>query len=368
MVALLLLLQDPDIQKAVDAVSEKRMRERLEKLVSFGTRQSFSKSIVPAREWLKSELEKTKLKVAFHDFELRGVGQKNVWALLEGRKHPKKIVVFGGHYDTINTKDRDPEAKAPGANDDGSGTVAVLEAATILAGREFPVSIAFVCFSSEEQGLHGSAAFAKFLRDSGYEVVGMVNNDIVGGVDDAKDGKNEKDIRCFADPKHEPSTQMMRWAKVVGESYVKDFRLLLQPRIDRPGRGGDHQSFSKLGMPAIRLIETYENLGHQHNETDTIDHVQFAYLRKSAQLDVALVATLASAPPVTTIESTPKAVVWKRTDGAVAWILARRGEGLEFEEVIRTTEDSHHAGPGRWSVAPVDRNGRVGLFSAEVAR
>lgn len=352
-------------------VSEARMRERLEKLVSFQTRSSLSdEGIVQAREWLKAELEKTKLKVAFHDFELRtrlgAVPQKNVWALLEGTKHPKKIVVFGAHYDSINLKDRDLNAAAPGANDDGSGTVAVLEAATLLAGRTFPVSIAFVCFSSEEQGLVGAGAFAKWLEDQGYEVVGMINNDIVGGVDDSKEGKNENDCRVFADPEHEPSAQMKRWAKRVAESKVKGFQLLLQKGIDRPGRGGDHIQFSRRKMPAIRLIETHENLDRQHNAEDTVDHVQFGYLKKIVEVDVALLVALASAPAV---PEWGEGFSWKPVEGADAYLVARRENGLDFEEVVRVKETTFKPEkPGRYSVAAVDAKGNLSRFTSERER
>lgn len=361
--ALLLLALQSD-------VSESRLRERLEKLVSFGTRSSLSEEgIVKAREWLKAEFEKTKLKVAFHDFNLRlrtgNVPQKNVWALLEGTKHPKKLVVFGAHYDSINVKDPDPDGPAPGANDNGSGTVAVLEAATLLAERTFPISIAFVCFSTEEQGLLGAGAFVKMLEDQGYEVVGMINNDIVGGVDDAKE-KNENDCRVFADPEHEPSSQMMRWAKIVAESKVKGFRLLLQPRIDRPGRGGDHIQFSRRKMPAIRLIETHENLDRQHNANDTVEHVQFAYLKKMVEVDLALIECLASAPAV---PEWAEGFSWKAVAGAEAYLVARRGDGIDFEEIVKVKGTSFQPGkPGRYSVAAVDAKGNVSRFTSELSR
>lgn len=364
MTALLLLALQSD-------VSEARLRERLEKLVSFGTRMSLSETgIVQAREWIHAEFEKTKLKVAYQDFDLRmrtGVTpQKNVWALLEGTKHPRKIVVFGAHYDSINLKEPDPDGPAPGANDNGTGTVAVLEAATILASKKFPVSIAFVCFSSEEQGLVGAGNFVKWLENEGYEVVGMVNNDIVGGVDDAKGGKNEKDCRVFADPEHEPSAQMMRWAKLVAESKMKDFRLVLQPRIDRPGRGGDHMQFSRRKMPAIRLIETHENLDRQHNGNDTVEHVQFGYLKKMVEVDLALVETLANAPAV---PEWGEGFSWKAVEGAAEYRVARRGDGLEFEEVVTVKGTSFDPKKdGRYSVAAVDAKGNVGRFTSERSR
>jgi len=374
-----------------EQVSEADLKTTVEKLVSFGTRSSFStRGVGEARDWIKSELEKTAKKsratmeVAFHEFTdprlRRGdklVAQKNVYAALKGRKYPNQVIVFGAHYDSVNSRDRNPDAFAPGANDNASGTAAVLEAARILSREEHDRTIIFVAFASEEQGLIGSWHFGKFLKDSGFEVVAMLNNDIVGGAkDDQGKPLNSNDIRCFSEgPQDSPSRRLARLAKLVIENRLKDFTVLLQERTDRPGRGGDHMSFNRHGFSAIRLIETRETDWHQHTPNDVPERVHFPYHALAVKADLALLANLASAPqppdpPELTLIEGGLRVSWKTIDGAKSYRVGIRRGGLEFHRPLQSNTTSliwqePFEGEIQVSLAAVNDRGHTSLFSPE---
>jgi len=376
-----------------DQVREENLKATVAKLVGFGTRNSLSKKGNPeAGAWLKGELEriakgaKGGMRVDFHEFtdeRLRRDGEKvpqrNVFALLRGSERPTEVVVFGAHYDSLNLRDKDLDGAAPGANDNATGTAGVLEAARILSQIEHDRTIAFVCFTAEEQGLIGAWHFAKFLKDAEMTVVAMLNNDIIGGAKD-DEGKplNDKDVRCFsAGPQESDSRRLARLAKVAVERRIRDFTVLLQDRTDRPGRGGDHQSFNRHGMPAIRFIETTETDKLHHTGNDTIDRIHFPYCVRVVRADIALLANLASAPPAPgapDLKRRPSKIgaTWMAVDGAKKYLVAVRRETLEFREVLETEKPEAEVRAeeeGTWSVcvAAVDAQGNVSLFSPETA-
>jgi Zn-dependent M28 family amino/carboxypeptidase len=282
------------------------------------------------------------------------------------------VVVFGAHYDSLNLRDRSPDVVAPGANDNATGTAGVLEAARLLSRSDHDRTIVFACFTAEEQGLIGAWHFAKFLKDSDLTVVAMLNNDIIGGAKD-DNGKplNEKDVRCFSDgPQESDSRRLARLAKLVVERRIKDFGVLLQDRKDRPGRGGDHQSFNAHGMAAIRFIETNETDKLHHTADDVIDRIHFPYHVRVVRADVALLANLASALPAPSAVELKDKVTWKPVEGAKRYLVGvRRGE-LEFGRMVESeaAEAKIEFGvEGTYSVcvAAVDARGNVSLFSPE---
>jgi len=371
-----------------DQVSEENLKATVDKLVSFGTRNSLStKGVVEARDWLKGEFEKiakgakAEMKVEFHEFTdkrlKRGdemVPQKNVAAFLKGKKHPRQAVVFGAHYDSLNLKERDPDVVAPGANDNATGTASVLETARILSQVAPERTLIFVAFTAEEQGLIGAWHFAKHLKDSGYDVVAMINNDIVGGAkDDNLRPLNLNDIRCFsAGPHDSPSRRLARVAKLVVERRMRDLTVLLQDATDRKGRGGDHQSFNKHDIAAMRLIETNETDRLHHTARDTAERIHYPYHALATKADVALLASLGSAPEAPGApEVSGDTVTWKKVDGAARYLVGVRQGGLEFADVVETAQASYRfngavpEGGVQVSVAAMDAQGNVSLFSAE---
>ena len=371
-------------------MSESNLKATVEKLVSFGTRNSIStKGVGEAAAWLKGEFEKIRgLKVEFHEFtdasprlqrDGAAVPQKNVIATLRGTKRPDEVIVFGAHYDSLNLGEKNnPDAIAPGANDNATGTAGVLEAARILSQDEHDRTIIFACFSAEEQGLIGAFHFAKHLKESGVNVVCMLNNDIIGGAKD-DDGKplNNNSLRCYsAPPQESDSRRFARLAKLVVERRIPDFKVTLHDTIDRPKRGGDHQSFNKLGFTAIRFIEGVETDKVHHTAGDVIERIHFPYCARVVRADIALLGNLASAPPTPEApdlkrEGAMVVVTWKPVQGASGYVVSVRRGGLEFESVSELDSYAvvtvYGEQPPSACVAAVDSRGNISLFSPEAS-
>lgn len=387
LVLTLLLVQDVPAKskELVEAVSGERMLATVQKLASFKSRYVGSpqdhetEGIGAAYRWIHQEFEsiaktaKLPAVVAYHDFETANARQagnhtcKNVYLWLKGKKHPGRVVVFGGHYDSIHYVDRRPQkdAEAPGANDNASGTSAVLELARLFAPREFETGIIFIAFSGEELGLLGARAFVKELKEKNLEVVAMLNNDTIGSAR-GPDGRQQKgSLRCYsAPPEDSASRRMARWAKHVVESSVKDLTVTVHDRIDRPGRGGDHQPFSDAGHAAVRFIESVEDVRNQHNDKDRAELVDAEYLRKVAQADAAVVAALADALPPPALRET---LEWNAVEGAQSYLLFVRTANDQFKTIDTRGKTSWTLSEtGRVCVSSVNAQGVVGLPSAEI--
>ncbi len=326
--------QDTDIDarvaQLVAHVSEERLTTLLSRLVSFETRFTLSdpdpngKGIGAARQWIFDELTRSsaKLQVSFDTYQVapqgeripRAVELRNVMAVLPGRT-PRRIYV-SGHYDTVARIVNPPESAgaaggagmhwsvtdnpAPGANDDGSGTVLTMELARVFAesGIEFDATLVFIGFAGEEEGLVGAALHAEKAAAEKTPIDAIFNNDIVGGAVGGNGIANAEHVRVFADgPEDSPSRQLARHVRVAAARYVPSHRVDLVARHDRFSRGGDHTAFNQHGFPAIRFTEANENYSKQHTVYDTIDGVSFPYLARNARVNAAAVATLALAPP-----------------------------------------------------------------------
>ena len=351
---------DPRIEKLVASVSEERMQQLLEKLVSFGTRNTLSDATSPtrgigaARQWIFDELKRSspKLQVSFDTYTIaprgritREVELRNVMAVLPGRS-PRRIYV-SGHYDSLNLGARgqltnstagvsqdqalaraqqtrpgaapqapgeapqqpaDPQTRpgqdynidAPGANDDGSGTVLSMELARVFAnsGIDFDATLVFMCVAGEEQGLVGSGAHAKKAKADGIPIQAWFNNDIVGGSHGGDGILDTATIRVYSlGPEDSPSRSLAMFAARVAAEYVPSHRLRLMARADRFSRGGDHSALNAQGFAAIGFRESRENYSKQHGPNDTIDGVDFKYLGQNARVNAAAMAVLALAPP-----------------------------------------------------------------------
>jgi hypothetical protein len=194
----------------------------------------------------------------------------------------------------------------------------------------------------------------------------MIDDDIVGGaLDDTGRPLDESELRCFSGPTG--SRQLARLAKVVLGRRVPEAKLLLQETIDRPGRGGDHMSFERRGVPSIRLIEGHERAELQHTARD--ERVHLPFLELAARANVALVHDLACAPPAPGAPAVERGrITWSPVDGAVRYLLGIRKSDLELASVREHTECSAEVETGpetHASVAAVDARGNVSLFSPE---
>ena len=361
---------DPRVEKIVAAVSEQRLRELLTKLVSFGTRNTLSdqasttRGIGAARNWILEEMRRSseKLRVNFDPHVIppqgritRQVDLRNVMAVLPGRS-PRRIYV-SGHYDSLNiggqnrsnaaapgtapaaggaapTRD-DYDVDAPGANDDGSGTVLTMELARVFAesGIEFDATLVFITWAGEEQGLVGSRAHAMDLDAKKVPVEALFNNDIVGNSRGGNGFVDAESVRVYAiGPEDSPARSLARHIVKTAGIYVPSHRVRPMAREDRFGRGSDQSSFTAFGFPAIVFRESNENFEKQHGATDTLDGVDFGYLAQNARVNAAGMATLALAPPAPKVTNDrganmlardptgyDAAMRWNASPGAVAY-------------------------------------------------
>src|SRR5713226_3681756 len=277
---------DPQIAGAIRQVSADRIRQTVDKLVSFGTRSTLSaqdddsikagKGIGAAREWIKSEFERYSkdcggcLEVKTDSFIEPPADRipaateiSNVYAVLKGTDpaQAKRIVLVTGHYDSRNSDTFNVKDDAPGANDDGSGTAVSLECARVLSKLKFPATIIFLTVAGEEQGLNGSHHFAKVAKEQGWNIEAVLNNDIVGGDKSAE--QNHSVVRVFSEgvpaaateqdlrrirglggESDSGSRELARYVAEVGRTYDAGVKPTLVFRLDRYLRGGDHYSFN----------------------------------------------------------------------------------------------------------------------------
>jgi hypothetical protein len=237
------------------------------------------------------------------------------------------VVIITGHIDSRVSDVMNATADAPGANDDGSGTAAVIEAARVLSKHKFEGTIVYAALSGEEQGLYGGKVMADYAKAQGWNVVANLNNDIIGnscGSDGVCNGAAVRvfsegprwqgredlaaDIRSFGGENDAPSRNLSRFLDQLAERVGPPVNLDVAQiwRNDRFGRGGDHTEFLNAGYPAVRFSVAVEDYDHQHQDLrvekgvkygDTVDEMDFGYLAAVTQLNVAALAWLASAPP-----------------------------------------------------------------------
>jgi len=326
---------DPRIATIVAAVSQARLQQLVERLASFGTRNTLSdtasstRGIGAARQWIVDELGRSspRLQVSFDTHQVaqqgritRDVELRNVVAVLPG-KTPRRIYVTA-HYDTVSIPggqgtsvsrpagqtvpdpqqraDLDYNIEAPGANDNGSGTALTMELARVLAesGLEFDATLVFALWAGEEQGLIGSRAHAQKLSAEKAVVDAMLNNDIVGNSRGGNGVIDAETVRVYSNgPEDSPSRALARYVERIGALYLPSHRLRLMAREDRFGRGSDHSSFNAFSFPAVVFREANENFTKQHAPTDTVDGVDTAYLAQNTRVNAAVAASLALAPP-----------------------------------------------------------------------
>ncbi|MFC1729419.1 M20/M25/M40 family metallo-hydrolase [candidate division KSB1 bacterium] len=301
----------------VDAVSEQSLRDNLTVLQDFYTRHTNSdtvsetRGIGAARRWIFSQFENSiqenpsLIEVWYDAFEQQiNSGplklHKNVIYEQRGTEYPDRIFLAGAHMDSRNGNNADSEGFAPGANDDGSGTAAILELARILSGYTFKSTIMLVAFTGEEQGLHGSRHLAERFVAESVNIEGMIAVDMIGNSVGEMGNSDDSSARVFSqEPAYSIHRLLAAYVKVQGETYTDDFTVRLIPSIDRPGRGGDHITFTQSGFASVRLTESIENYDHQHNTEDIADYINFPYFTKNVKILAAVLAGLADAPPIT---------------------------------------------------------------------
>lgn len=341
------LPKDPQIEKMVKEVSADSLRSYVTKLVSFGTRNTLSiqtdpkRGIGAARSWVLSRFNdfgknaNGRLTAFIDTTNYRRDGRRvnrdillgNVVATLKGTDPADdRIFIISGHLDNMRTNVMDSTGDAPGANDDGSGTAAVMECARVMSKYSFPATVIFVAVSGEEQGLLGSTYMADKAKKENWNIQAVLNNDIMGGNNKNEKNKvNTNEVRVFSeglsvlDTGRVQSTirnlglendgkarQLARYVKETGERYVKGLKIVMIYRNDRFLRGGDHTPYVQRGFAAVRITDMHEDYDHQHQNVrmengiqygDLAEFMDFDYLRKNTCMNLCNLANLAKSPP-----------------------------------------------------------------------
>jgi hypothetical protein len=377
---------DARLLAIIQPVSQTQLKHTIQTLVSFGTRHTLSSQTDPKRgigaalDWAESEFNRYSaacgncLTVARTSETFSGdrlpapTKITDVFAIQRGTERPNDVVIIQGHIDSRVSDPMDATKDAPGANDDGSGVAAVMEAARVLSKHKFPGTIVYATLMGEEQGLYGGKTLANYAKRQGWNVVAVLNNDIIGnscssdGVCDStharvlSEGPRSQGEAELAAQTHSlggendsPSRNISRYLDSLADRLKIGLDVRQIWRTDRFSRGGDHIPFLALGFPAARITVAVENYNWQHQDLrtengirygDTIDHVDFAYLAKMTKLNVAALAAMASAPPppqpkVEGAVSTDTTLSWLTVPGAVAYKVRWRRTDSNRWEIAR---------------------------------
>lgn len=393
--------RDAEIEKMVKEVSPDSLRSYIHHLVSLGTRHTLSnqsglvRGIGAARNYVLQKFRQFAQNsggrlTAFIDTVTlqpdrrrvnRSVLLGNVMGVLKGTDPgDKRIFIISGHLDSRRTNVMDSVGIAPGANDDGSGTAAVIECARVMSRYSFPATIIFVAVSGEEQGLLGSTFLAEKAKKENWDVVAMLNNDIVGSNNSSGTNiVNNTEFRVFSEgiPHYKTeeqikkiislglendgqSRQLARYVKETGERYVDNLHVILEYRTDRFLRGGDHLPFLNNGFTAVRLTEMNENFTRQHQDIreengirygDVEEYIDFEYLRKNTSVNLSTLANLAKSPgPPQKVEievknlSNETILKWEspRKKGSGFFVLMRSTSEPMWQKKFFTTDTQIH--------------------------
>ncbi|HNN71535.1 MAG TPA: M20/M25/M40 family metallo-hydrolase [Ferruginibacter sp.] len=338
--------RDPQIEKMVKEVSADSLKSYISTLVGFGTRNTLSTQTDPrrgigaARNWVLAKFNEFarqsggRLTAFIDTVTLQPDGRRvdaptllgNVVATLKGTDpNDKRIFLISGHLDNMRSNVMDRTGDAPGADDDGSGTAAVMECARVMSRQSFPATIIFVAVSGEEQGLLGASFMSEKAKKEGWNIEAVLNNDIMGsnnsnetniitntrvrvfseGLPAYETEKNAVNIRNLGLENDGKSRQLARYVKETGERYIDNLEVVLIYRNDRFLRGGDHTPYVQRGFAAVRITEMNENYTRQHQDVrtengirygDLEEHIDYEYLRKNTAMNLCNLANLAKSP------------------------------------------------------------------------
>jgi hypothetical protein len=346
--AQVIVKRDAEIEAMVKEVSADSLKANMYKLVSFGTRNTLStqgnatRGVGAARKWILSKFNEYakasngRLSAFIDTITYLPDGKRvdrpiilgNVVATLKGTDpNDHRLFIMSGHMDNMRTNVMDSVGDAPGADDDGSGTVAVMECARVMSKHAFPATIIFVTVAGEEQGLIGAYYMAKKAKKENWNIEAVLNNDIMGsnnsnetniientklrvfseGLSVLDTGKAALQIRSLGLENDGRSRQLARYIKEIAERYVDNMQVVMVYRNDRFLRGGDHTPYVENGYAAVRFTEMNENYTRQHQDVrnengiaygDLPEHIDFEYLRKNSGVNLSNLANLAKAPAV----------------------------------------------------------------------
>jgi hypothetical protein len=326
------------------APSPERIRSDIQTLVDFGTRhtlsdaQSETRGIGAARRWIFAEFEKISaecggcLEVIYVSDTISGERRipdptdvVSVLAIQRVTTDPNRYVMMSGDIDSRVTDPLNGTSDSPGANDNASGMAGAIEAARVLSKHKFAGSIIYAGLSGEEQGLFGGKIVADYALAQGWEIKGVLNNDMISNISGIDGVIDNTTARVFSEGTRfveteaearsrrftggevdSPSRNLARYVKAQADQYMTNLNVMMVYRLDRFARGGHHRPFNQVGIPGVRIMETHEHYDRQHQDLrtedgivygDTMDGVDEAYAAKLTGLNAITLAGMAGAPP-----------------------------------------------------------------------
>ena len=336
---------DKEIFSIISKLSEERIKNDIITLANFGTRHTLSdtmsntRGIGAARRWIKKTFNSisNECNNCLEVFDQRNYFKKNnlrlikdVWinnvvAIQRGIKYPNRFVIMSGDIDSRVSDPNDFTSNSPGANDNASGMAGTIEAARVLTKYKFDNSIVYVGLSGEEQGLYGGKGLAEYAKKNNWEIIGVLNNDMIGNIEGVNGVIDNKSFRIFSEPVPANESDRQRYMRrfyggeVDGNSrqlarfiynstkkYLPELNPDLVYRLDRFGRGGHHRPFNDLGFAGVRIMESNENYNRQHqdirfenniNYGDVVSGVNFEYAKKLTAVNAINLALLGWSPP-----------------------------------------------------------------------
>ena len=337
--------QAQDFYTIIDKVADERIEKDIRILANFGTRHTLSdtlserRGIGAARRWIFNEFQSIAkacngcIEVSYQKNYQEVDGRRivkpvwinNVIAIQKGTKYPNRYIIMSGDIDSRISDPTNYIEDSPGANDNASGMAGTIEAARVLSGYQFENSIIYAGLAGEEQGLFGGAGLAKYAQDQGWEIIGILNNDMIGNIKGVDGVIDNRSFRIFSEPTPANeserarksrrfyggevdgiSRQLARYVHKTVQTYMPEMNPMMIYRLDRFGRGGHHRPFNDIGFAGIRIMEAHENYTQQHQDIreeegiaygDVIDAVDFAYAEKLTAVNAINLAALAWAPP-----------------------------------------------------------------------
>jgi hypothetical protein len=350
-------------------IDDSRLRSLIEQMVACGTRHTLSswsdpqRGIGCGRDHVLARLIEIaqasggRLQIVVDKFEAQGLrtGNKlvpfeNIYAILPGSDPAlaKTAFIVSGHMDSIPSDFMNPALDAPGADDDASGVAVSVECARLLAPTKFRATLIFAVVSGEEQGLFGSTHMVQWVKDQGYTVGGMLDNDIVGA-DLAPGGSHRARLFSGAGEVDDGDSSSRELARAIEEIDGREaLRLIFD--VDRLGRGGDHYPFYVAGYPAVRFTEPLEDYHHEHQTPrvengveygDLPEYLDFKFLGNVVRDNVEALRELALAPAAPAAMPLSGAAT---PDANLSWTAPDDSERAGFEILWRETTDP------RWQV------------------
>ncbi len=336
---------DTRMYEIIENINSERIKKDITTLASFGTRHSLSdtisktRGIGAARRWIHSEFEKISsdcddcLDIFYQKNWvkknnrriIRDVMIVNVVAIQKGTKYPNRYIIMSGDIDSRVSDPNDYTSDSPGANDNASGMAGTIEAARVLSKYKFENSIIYAGLSGEEQGLFGGRGLATYAKENDWEIIGVLNNDMIGNIKGVDGVIDNRTFRIFSEPTPVTETekqrkqrrfyggevdgvsrQLARYIHQTTKTYMPEMQPKMIYRLDRFGRGGHHRPFNDMGFAGIRIMEMHENYTQQHQDIrnengieygDLLKFVNFEYAKKLTAVNAINLANIGWAPP-----------------------------------------------------------------------